>query len=314
MGGASRICSSGSTPERPTYVSARPARDAFDSDRRSHEASIQRAGAPDRRAGQLDPATDWHEIYRRLTLWELPAEARFGFQLAFYRPFAVPRMASVLQHTGHFRRDTVRRAYDTGLVIHEIIWGGVDSERGRRMVKLMNALHDRPDIHAEDMTYLLNALIVVPTRFMDRYGWRRVTADERRRPGGSTMSSVSGWASRPARLVRGCRTTPASTTRGGSSAPSPAGAELTGAVLAVTPRPPARPRSTAGRPDHQRAGRGSRGELGAGATEREPHPRRRDCLRGCRAKMDRTTSAAAEPAVLLARPAGRRGVPRRLLP
>lgn len=128
---------------------------------------------------QMDPTRDWHEIYRRLTLWELPAEARFGFQLAFYRPFAVPRMAAVLQRTGHFRRDTTRRAYDTALVMHEIIWGGVDSERGQRMVKLMNSLHNRPDVHAEDMTYILSALIVVPTRFMDRYGWRTVTEGER---------------------------------------------------------------------------------------------------------------------------------------
>ena len=128
----------------------------------------------------LDPSTDWHEIYRRLTLWELPSEARFGFQLAFYRPLAVPRMAAVLAGTGHFRRDTTRRAYDTALVVHEIIWGGPDSERGQQMVRLMNKLHDRPDIHAEDMTYILNSLIVVPTRFMDRYGWRRVTESERR--------------------------------------------------------------------------------------------------------------------------------------
>lgn len=127
---------------------------------------------------RLDPTIDWHEIYRQLTLWELPSEARFGFQLAFYRPFAVPRMAAVLQSTGHFQRDTRRRAYDTGLVMHEIIWGGVDSERGERMVRLMNALHRRPDIHAEDMTYILNALIVVPTRFMNRYGWRKVTDAE----------------------------------------------------------------------------------------------------------------------------------------
>ena len=84
-------------------------------------------------------------------------------------------MANVLQRTGHFRRDTSRRAYDTALVIHEIIYGGVDSDRGRKMIKLMNRLHDRPDIHSEDMSYLLDALIVVPTRFMDRYGWRTVT-------------------------------------------------------------------------------------------------------------------------------------------
>lgn len=127
----------------------------------------------------MDPEKDWHEIYRRLTLWELPAEARFGFQLAFYRPLAVPRMADVLHSTGHMQFDTTRRAYDTGLVMHEIIWGGAKSERGRQMVRLMNRLHDRPDIYDEDMTYLLGALMVVPIRFMDRYGWRTVTDAER---------------------------------------------------------------------------------------------------------------------------------------
>jgi hypothetical protein len=127
----------------------------------------------------LDPTKDWHEIYKRLTLWELPAEARFGFQLAFYRPLAVPRMARLLHSTGHMQFDTTRRAYDTGLIMHEIIHGGVDSDRGRKMVGLLNRLHDRPDIYPEDMTYLLAVLTVVPTRFMDNYGWRPVTDDER---------------------------------------------------------------------------------------------------------------------------------------
>ena len=138
---------------------------------------------PDRRRrtaalARLDPDTDWLEIYRRLTLWELPAEARFGFQLAFYRPLAVPRMAEVFHATGQVRHHATRRAYHTGIIIHEIIWGGVDSDRGQRMVKLMNAFHRRPGIHPDDMTYVLNCLIVVPTQFMNSYGWRAVTSAE----------------------------------------------------------------------------------------------------------------------------------------
>lgn len=181
--------------------------------------------------GRLDPAIDWHEIYKRLTLWELPAEARFGFQLAFYRPFAVPRMATVLERTGHFRRDTVRRAYDTGLVIHEIIWGGVDSERGQRMVRLMNVLHDRPDIHAEDMTYVLTALTVVPIRFMDRYGWRRVTAMEREATWRfcDVLGERMGIADRPASYS--AAEDWLSHYEATHLAPSPAGAGLTKAVL-----------------------------------------------------------------------------------
>ncbi len=181
----------------------------------------------------LDPATDWHEIYRRLTLWELPSEARFGFQLAFYRPFAVPRMAAVLAGTGHFRRDTTRRAYDTALVIHEIIWGGPNSERGHQMVKLMNKLHDRPDIHAEDMTYILNSLIVVPTRFMDRYGWRRVSEAERVATWRfyDTLGERMNIAHRPASYTEAVQQLVDYEAR--HLAPSTAGAELTDAVLAT---------------------------------------------------------------------------------
>ena len=51
----------------------------------------------------------------------------------------------------------------------------MDSERGERMARLMNALHRRRDIHAENMTYILYALIVVPTHFISR----TVTTGER---------------------------------------------------------------------------------------------------------------------------------------
>ena len=142
---------------------------------RLHEERRRRSA----KLAALDPERDWHELYRWLTLWEFPTETRLGFQLAFYRPLAVPRMAELLKSTGHMKFDTTRRAYDTALVMHEIIYGGVDSERGRQMVRLLNALHDRPDIHDEDMTYLLGALMVVPTRVMDRFGWRTVTDEER---------------------------------------------------------------------------------------------------------------------------------------
>ena len=108
-----------------------------------------------------------------------PREARLGFQLAFYRAFAVPKMARVLADTGHFKRDTMRRAYDTGIVIHEIIYGGLESERGRKMIRLMNALHDRPDIQQPELSYLLNAIIVVPTRHIARAGRRPLNAAER---------------------------------------------------------------------------------------------------------------------------------------
>lgn len=128
---------------------------------------------------RLDPHEDWQAIYRQTVLWEFPVEARLGFQLAFYRTFGIPRMARVLTGTGHLQANTTRRAYDTGIVMHEIIYNGFDSPRAQKMVRMMVALHDRPDIHQDDLTYVLNALIVVPSRFIERAGWRPLTDNER---------------------------------------------------------------------------------------------------------------------------------------
>lgn len=66
-------------------------------------------------------------------------------------------MARVLASTGHLKADTARRAYDTGIVMHEIIYNGFDSPRAQKMVRLMVALHNRPDVHQADLTYVLNA-------------------------------------------------------------------------------------------------------------------------------------------------------------
>src|SRR4051812_33670185 len=95
---------------------------------------------------QRDVQADWQEIYRQLVLWEFSTEARSGFQVALYRPQAVPRMAAVLAGTGHIQANPGRRTIDTGIVILELIHGGFDSDRGYKMVRLLQALHDRPDI------------------------------------------------------------------------------------------------------------------------------------------------------------------------
>jgi hypothetical protein len=189
----------------------------------------------------LDPETNWLEIYQRTVLWEFPAEARLGFQLAFYRPLAIPHMATVFYESGHMARSTVRRAYDTGLVLHEIIFGGVDSERGAKMVRLMNGLHNRAGVQQADLTYVLNALVVVPNRFIERTGWRPLTDNER-------SASWHFWAELGTRM--GIDTLPTSYEHSEALleqyeaahlAPSKEGQALTAAVLEAlrhrTPKP-----------------------------------------------------------------------------
>lgn len=128
---------------------------------------------------RMNPVAEFEAIYRRTVTLEFPAEIQTGFQIAFYRPEAVPRMAAVLSGTGHIQANPMTRTYDTGLVILEVIVGGLDSDRGAKMTQLLRRLHDRPDIHQEDMTYVLNSLMVVPIRYIERAGWRDLLDVER---------------------------------------------------------------------------------------------------------------------------------------
>lgn len=140
---------------------------------------------PDRRArtAQLDDLAtqgEWERYYQQLMLWEFPREARMGWQLAFLRPFAVPRMAEILVEAGHLIHNPLKRAYDTGLIIYEIVHDGIDGPRGRKMISVMNRAHHGRDIEPEDMTYVLTAFIVAPIRYIERTGWRSITDNDRR--------------------------------------------------------------------------------------------------------------------------------------
>jgi hypothetical protein len=127
----------------------------------------------------LDPVADWLRIYQSVALQEFPSDMRIGLNLAFYRTFAVPGIAHLLDHTGEMAARPAKRSYDTALVIYELITAGFDSERGRKMSRLLNHAHKPWPITDEDYLYVLTTFIVVPTRWIEQHGWRPITDGER---------------------------------------------------------------------------------------------------------------------------------------
>jgi len=127
----------------------------------------------------MNPQHQAHEIYRTSTMLEFPWETRFGLNLAFYRPLAVPRMAALLAHTGHIAHQPRKRAIDTGLLMYELIEHGFDHPRGREVVRGLNRMHHRWSIENEDYLYVLASFVVVPVRWIDEVGWRATTPTER---------------------------------------------------------------------------------------------------------------------------------------
>lgn len=132
-----------------------------------------------KRIAALDPRTHYHEIFKQMATQELGWEHRFGLSLAFYRIFAVPRMAKLLAYTGNIQARPVKRMYDTGLLMYDLSYHGPDHARGREVIRKLNTMHRRWQIEDEDYRYVLASLVVVPIRFMDEFGWRHPTAQDR---------------------------------------------------------------------------------------------------------------------------------------
>ena len=132
-----------------------------------------------RRTAQLDPAADFAEIYRILVAHEFPWDMNQSLSFALFRTYAVPSIGRLLAETGEFVGRTQKRYDDTGLILDAILEHGLDSATGRSALRRMNQMHGAYGIPNDDLRYVLTTFVVVPMRWLDRYGWRRLTPAER---------------------------------------------------------------------------------------------------------------------------------------
>jgi len=132
-----------------------------------------------RRISQLDPARDYEQIYRILAFHEFPWDMNQSLSFALYRTYAVPSIGRLLAETGEFTRRTQKRYDDTALILDTILEHGLASPASRTAVRRMNQMHGAYDISNADKLYVLCAFVVMPTRWIDKYGWRRLTPAER---------------------------------------------------------------------------------------------------------------------------------------
>lgn len=121
---------------------------------------------------------DLFDLYRQIVLFDFHQEIRAGFFLSYYRNFAIPSIARTLAGRGEMQARPMKRSYDTGIVIHEIIANGFDSDRGQQMVELLRRVHRGVPGTSEDFLYVLMTLLVLPLRWVDRHGWRKLTPRE----------------------------------------------------------------------------------------------------------------------------------------
>ncbi|MFD9206081.1 oxygenase MpaB family protein [Streptomyces sioyaensis] len=127
---------------------------------------------------RLDPERDCLRIYRIIATHEFPWDLTRALELALYRTYAVPSIGRLLAETAELTDRTQKRYDDTALLLDAVVEHGFDGADGRTAIRRINQMHRGYDISNEDMRYVLCTFVVVPKRWLDEYGWRRLTPHE----------------------------------------------------------------------------------------------------------------------------------------
>jgi hypothetical protein len=128
---------------------------------------------------RLDPVRDAERIVYLDACFEFPFDVTRSLELAFFRTFAVPSIAELLDSTGEFVGRARKRYDDTDLLISSFVEHGHSTPAGRAAIRRMNQIHGRFPIENEDFLYVLSTMVVEPFRWNERFGWRRAIEAER---------------------------------------------------------------------------------------------------------------------------------------
>lgn len=132
-----------------------------------------------RRIEQLDPVEDCVQIYGISSTHEFPWDYNQALSFALFRTYAVPSIGRLLSETGEFTERVQKRYDDTALILDAVLEHGHSSTQGRAAIRRMNQMHGAYDISNADFLYVLATFVVVPIRWIDSMGWRRLSEHER---------------------------------------------------------------------------------------------------------------------------------------
>ncbi|MGV9251949.1 oxygenase MpaB family protein [Streptomyces sp. NPDC003697] len=127
---------------------------------------------------RLDPVADASQIYRLSAAYEFPWDFTRALEFALYRTYAVPSIGRLLAETAELTDRPQKRYDDTALLLDAVVEHGFDSDHGRTAIRRINQMHRAYDIGNDDMRYVLCTFVVMPKRWIDAYGWRRLSRHE----------------------------------------------------------------------------------------------------------------------------------------
>ena len=125
-----------------------------------------------RQIEQMDPQTQWAEIFGITNGHEFPWDAQRAGEIALVHTYAVPEIGELLARTGEFIDRTEKRVDDTAIILVEAgnyIGGETDDPTA---IRRLNRMHRAYDIPNDQMLYVLTTFVVVTRRWIDRHGYR----------------------------------------------------------------------------------------------------------------------------------------------
>jgi hypothetical protein len=135
--------------------------------------------AVDQEIASLDAQRDCQRIVQLLTTYQFPFDILRANELALFHTFGSRSISRLLHRTGEFNQRGQKRYDDTRLLIFHFMEGGWGGEEGRRALMQMNFIHSHFKIPNEDYLFTLWTFIDFPVRWIEDFGWRRLTQHEK---------------------------------------------------------------------------------------------------------------------------------------
>jgi hypothetical protein len=128
---------------------------------------------------RLDPERDCQRIMHLSFGYEFCWDSTRALEIALYRTYCVPSISGLLDRAGEFYRHPQRRYDDTAILIAEMCEWGYESGRGKEALERTNWAHGHFKITNDDFLYVLSTFVYEPIRWIDRYGWRPTSRNEK---------------------------------------------------------------------------------------------------------------------------------------
>lgn len=125
-----------------------------------------------------DPDTAAITTCRHLAGSLFPWDITRALELALLKTFCVPSISGLLSRSGEFEQRPRKRYDDTGLMVAELLRHGPTSPAGAAVIARMNRIHGAFAISDRDYLYVLSTFVCEPIRWLARYGWRALSAEE----------------------------------------------------------------------------------------------------------------------------------------